>query len=83
MTTKAQITAENNELREQLTDAQKDSVQDASLRRLSTALLDRVSRMQSKIGDERDELEVKLEKLHTLYLSVDGVDDLVIEYEES
>jgi len=62
--------------------ARESSVDTCSLRRLTTALLDRISQEQGDTGDERDRLNTRLDKLDEAYSAADKADDMVIELEE-
>jgi hypothetical protein len=68
-------------LEAQVADARANDVEEVSLRRLSSVLLDRVSCLQAEVEEEMGQLVSRQDALASLYSSVDGTDDLVIEYE--
>jgi len=78
MSTKAQLQEELKTTQYQLKDALGDSVRDADVRTLSSALLDKVNELRSEAEDAVSEAEETLQKIEDAYSVVDDADDAII-----
>jgi hypothetical protein len=80
---KRELIEENNELREQRDAAQANSLGNATLRQLSSRLLDAITEVQADVTQELQNAESRLDKLSDAFRLADTVDDTIIEYDES
>ena len=82
MPTKAELQERLTVRTAQLDAAEDNAVDTCTLRRLSCALLDRISEEQETAGKERDALGKKIDTLAEAYTAADRADDMVIELED-
>ena len=82
MPTKAQLEHQLRLKSEQLTVARRNSIEDASLRDLSTELLCRIDSIRCEKQDEMDSAKSEYEQLDAAYEAIDQADDRVREVSE-
>ncbi len=78
---KSELVQKIERLEADLTEAQETSLGSATLRQLSSALLDKISEAQAETEVESEKLTTKLGQLEDAYSAADKADDLVIEVE--
>jgi RNA-splicing ligase RtcB len=78
---KSELVQKIERLEDQLANALENSVGSASMRTLSTALLDKISEQQTEVEAESDLVDKKGGALEQAYALADKADDIAIELE--